>query len=52
MAEAIATFWDSLRLTFVCESIALISFGFSWMIKGRFVYAFEDAAAMPQGRAA
>lgn len=52
MAESIAAFWDSLRLTFVGESIGLISFGFSWMIKGRFIYAFEDAAAMPQGRAA
>jgi len=52
MAETIAALWDSLRLTFICESLGLISFGISWMIKGRFIYAFEDAAAMPQARAA
>lgn len=54
-ATAVETWWNSLRLTFVFEAIALCSFGLSWMIKGRFIKAFEDAAAMDattQGRAA
>ncbi|WP_297768062.1 hypothetical protein [uncultured Roseovarius sp.] len=52
MAESIAAFWDSLRLTFVFEALGLMAFGLSWMIKGRFIPAFEDAAAKPQPRAA
>jgi len=33
-------------LTFVFEAIALMSFGFSWMIKGRLIDLFEDEAVM------
>lgn len=52
-ATAVETWWNGWRLTFVFETIALGSFGLSWMIKGRFIRAFEDAAALPpQGRAA
>ncbi|WP_306115725.1 MULTISPECIES: hypothetical protein [unclassified Roseovarius] len=54
-AEAVETWWNSLRLTFVFETIALCSFGLSWMIKGRFIKAFEDQAALAaaaQARAA
>ncbi|MEM9288106.1 MAG: hypothetical protein AAGA36_07190 [Pseudomonadota bacterium] len=36
-------FWDTLNLTFWCESLALFAFGFSWMVKGRFFgYALKD----------
>ncbi|MFU8776615.1 MAG: hypothetical protein ACNA7M_02950 [Roseovarius sp.] len=52
MAQSIETLWDSLRLTFLLESLGLCAFGLSWMIKGRFLHAFEDAAALPQPRAA
>lgn len=45
-AAVVETFWNSLRLTFVFESVALCSFGLSWMIKGRFIKAFEDEAAL------
>ncbi len=45
-AAAVEAFWNSLRLTFVFESVALCSFGLSWMIKGRFIKAFEDEAAL------
>ena len=54
-ATALETWWNSWRLTFVFEAIALCSFGLSWMIKGRFIKAVEDGAAleaMDQGRAA
>lgn len=52
-AMAVETWWNGWRLTFVFETIALGSFGLSWMIKGRFIRAFEDEAALPpQGRAA
>lgn len=44
-AAAFLGWWDTLRLTFVFESIALVSFGLSWMIKGRFIGAFKDAAS-------
>jgi hypothetical protein len=52
LTQSIETFWDSLRLTFLFESLGLCAFGLSWMIKGRFIPAFEDAAARPQARAA
>ncbi|SLN54741.1 hypothetical protein PEL8287_02937 [Roseovarius litorisediminis] len=45
-SEAFVTWWDGWRLTFVLETIALVSFGLSWMIKGRFIGAFEDQAAL------
>jgi len=51
-AQNIEALWDSLRLTFLFESLGLCAFGLSWMIKGRFLTAFEDAAALPQARAA
>ena len=52
-AMALEAWWNSWRLTFVFEAIALGSFGLSWMIKGRFIAAFEDEAALQnQGRAA
>jgi hypothetical protein len=47
-----ARFWDSYRLTFVFEATGLIAFGLAWMIKGRFLLVFEDAAARAQPRAA
>lgn len=40
--EALQAWWDARRLTFVFESLALMSFGLSWMIKGRFLDFFED----------
>jgi len=52
LAETIEALWDQLHLTFLCEAAGLIAFGLSWMIKGRFLAAFEDAAAIPQARAA
>lgn len=52
LAQSIEAFWDSLRLTFLFEAFGLCAFGLSWMIKGRFIPAFEDAAARPQARAA
>lgn len=52
MAERIEALWDRLHLTFLFEAAGLVAFGLSWMIKGRFLYAFEDAGAMPGGRAA
>ena len=52
LAQSIEAFWDSLRLTFLFESLGLCAFGLSWMIKGRFIAAFEDAASRPQPRAA
>ena len=51
-AQNLAALWDSLRLTFVFEATGLIAFGLSWMIKGRFLPVFEDAAARAQPRAA
>lgn len=35
-------FWENYRLTFVFEALALVSFGLSWLIKGRFLAYFED----------
>ncbi|WP_375553968.1 hypothetical protein [Roseovarius mucosus] len=52
LAQSIEAIWDSLRLTFLFKSLGLCAFGLSWMIKGRFIAAFEDAAARPQPRAA
>ena len=52
IVQSIEAIWDSLRLTFAFESLGLCVFGLSWRIKGRFLYAFEDAAALPQPRAA
>lgn len=52
LAQSIETIWDSLRLTFLFESLGLCAFGLSWMIKGQFIAAFEDAASRPQPRAA
>ena len=40
--------WDGLRLTFVLETLALISFGLSWLIKGRFINRFEDETVATQ----
>ncbi|MDJ0629502.1 MAG: hypothetical protein QNJ44_14680 [Rhodobacter sp.] len=34
--------WETYRLTFVFEALALISFGLSWLIKGRFLKYFDD----------
>lgn len=34
--------WETYRLTFVFEALGLISFGLSWLIKGRFIAYFED----------
>jgi hypothetical protein len=45
-------FWDRFNLTFVLEAVGLAAFGLSWMIKGRFLPVFEDAAARSQPRAA
>lgn len=45
-AMALETWWNRWRLTFVFETVALCSFGLSWMIKGRFIKAFEDEAAL------
>jgi len=44
--------WNRLNLTFVCEAVGLGAFGLAWMIKGRFLPVFEDAAAKRQPRAA
>ena len=41
-SESFVAFWDHYRLTFVFEAIALMSFGLSWLIKGRFIKYFED----------
>ena len=43
-AQAFLQVWNHWRLTFILESVALMSFGLSWMIKGRFIKAFEDGA--------
>ncbi len=51
-AEAFGNWWDGHRLTFWFEALALVSFGFSWMIKGRFWDVFEDEAVIRQRRAA
>ncbi len=51
-AEAFGKWWDSYRLTFWFEALALVAFGFSWMIKGRFWDGFEDEAVILQRRAA
>lgn len=53
-AEAFVNWWDGWRLTFLFEATALMSFGLSWMIKGRFLSAFEDETVLRagQGRAA
>ena len=45
-------FWNRLNLTFVFEAAGLFAFGLAWMIKGRFLPVFEDAAAKRQPRAA
>jgi hypothetical protein len=45
-------FWNALNLTFVLEAAGLFAFGLAWMIKGRFLPVFEDAAARAQPRAA
>lgn len=36
--------WDGWRVTFLLETVALMCFGLSWLIKGRFIAAFEDEA--------
>jgi len=43
--------WNRLNLTFVLEAAGLFAFGAAWMIKGRFLPVFEDAARR-QARAA
>ncbi len=45
-------FWNRLNLTFVLEAAGLFAFGLAWMIKGRVLPVFEDAAARAQPRAA
>ncbi|MFB9151399.1 hypothetical protein [Roseovarius ramblicola] len=45
-------FWNRFNLTFVFEAAGLFAFGLAWMIKGRFLPIFEDAAARRQARAA
>ena len=45
-------FWNGHNLTFVFEAAGLFAFGLAWMIKGRFLPIFEDAAARRQLRAA
>ena len=34
------TWWEGWNLTFWCEAVALIAFGLSWLLKGRFFGAF------------
>ncbi len=41
-AQALDLWWDGWRLTFVLETVALSSFGLSWLIKGRFIALLED----------
>jgi len=43
-AQAFLEVWNHWRLTFILESVALMSFGLSWMIKGRFIKIFQDGA--------
>jgi hypothetical protein len=43
-AEAFWKVWNRWHLTFILESVALMSFGLSWMIKGRFIKVFADGA--------
>lgn len=45
-------FWNTAHLTFAFEAMGLLAFGLAWMIKGRFLRAFEDRAAARQDRAA
>jgi len=45
-------FWNRLNLTFIFEAAGLFAFGLAWMIKGRVLPMFEDAAARAQPRAA
>ncbi len=47
-AATVDLWWDGLRLTFVLETLALISFGLSWLIKGRFINRFEDETVATQ----
>lgn len=35
--------WNGWHLTFYLESLALMAFGVSWMVKGRFIGALNDA---------
>lgn len=44
--------WNRFNLTFIFEAAGLFAFGLAWMIKGRFLRLFEDAAAKRQPRAA
>ena len=46
-AERVSAIWDRWHVTFVCETVALMSFGLSWLIKGRFLAVFEDEVARP-----
>ncbi|SFT80890.1 hypothetical protein [Sedimentitalea nanhaiensis] len=41
-AQRLDAWWDARRLTFVLETIALGSFGLSWLIKGRFISLLKD----------
>ncbi|MEL6619392.1 MAG: hypothetical protein AAFP16_10985 [Pseudomonadota bacterium] len=36
--------WDAGNWTFWCEAAALVSFGISWLVKGRFIGWLKDAA--------
>ena len=52
VAPDVLGFWNRLNLTFVLEAAGLFAFGLAWMIKGRVLPVFEDAAARAQPRAA
>ncbi|MGR3460793.1 MAG: hypothetical protein ACU0AX_04195 [Roseovarius sp.] len=52
VAPDLLGFWNRLNLTFVFEAAGLFAFGLAWMIKGRVLPVFEDAAARAQPRAA
>jgi hypothetical protein len=41
-ARAFLIGWDRFRLTFVFETVALVAFGFSWMVKGRLIPGLDD----------
>ncbi len=42
LSQQMEQWWDDNRLTYFLETLALVSFGLSWLIKGRFISLFED----------
>ncbi|MFD3191961.1 hypothetical protein ACFMPD_17095 [Sedimentitalea sp. HM32M-2] len=43
--QRLDVWWDSWRLTFGLETLALTGFGLSWLIKGRFLPTLRDESA-------